>query len=155
MFYNKQINQALRICYIVHKDQFDKSDVPYVFHPFTVANNLPNPTTNEIIVALLHDVFEDHPDIVEESWFNNFYVTLDDEVKEALSLLTHKSYMGYDAYIYNISLNKIATKVKIADLQHNMMLTRLSGVLLNEKKTIDRYFKYQTALNYLIDNGAK
>ena len=155
MFYNKQINQALRICYMVHKDQFDKADVPYVFHPFTVANNLLNPTTNEITVALLHDVFEDHPDVIEESWFNNFYVTLDDEVKEALSILTHDKSIDYDTYIFSVSQNKIATKVKIADLQHNMMLTRVSGVLLNEKKTMDRYFKYQKALNYLIDNGAK
>lgn len=156
IFYNNQINKALGVCYRAHKDQVDKSNVPYAFHPFMVANLIDNPTTNEIITALLHDVFEDCPNATAQDWFNYYYVTLDDEVKEALSILTHDKSINYDTYIFSISQNKIATKVKIADLKHNMMLDRLDGnPIASDVKTLTRYYKYRRALNYLIDNGEK
>ncbi len=151
MHYNSQINTALQICYAAHSAQLDKSNVPYVFHPFAVATTLEEPTTtNEIITALLHDVFEDNPEIIKKDWFNNFYVTLDDEVKEALNLLTHDKSISYDTYIFGISQNKIATKVKYADLCHNMILSRLDKLTTDD---MNRYMKYQKALSYLRDRG--
>ncbi len=151
MLYNDKVNQALRLCYEMHKGQLDKSDVPYVFHPFMVANMLREPaTTNEIITALLHDIFEDCPNPFENEMFAKVYDTLDDEVKIALDLLTHYKCYSYDEYISRIAENKIATKVKCADLGHNMMLSRLDQ--LTQKDT-DRYMKYRKALSYLRDNG--
>lgn len=156
IFYNGKINKALNVCYKAHKGQADKSYVPYVFHPFMVANLIDNPTANEIITALLHDILEDCPEITAQDWFNCYYATLDDEVKEALNILTHDKELSYDAYIFSISQNKIATKVKIADLKHNMMLDRLDGTVhASDVKTLTRYYKYRRALDYLINNGEK
>ena len=40
MIYTDLTKKAMKIMFDAHKDQKDKSDLPYVFHPFLVANNL-------------------------------------------------------------------------------------------------------------------
>ena len=57
MIYTPLTKKALRICFDCHKDQVDKTGLPYVFHPFHLAEQM----TDEIstICALLHDVVED------------------------------------------------------------------------------------------------
>ena len=48
---------ALKLCFEAHKNQVDKSGMPYVFHPFHLAEQMQDEDTT--IVALLHDVIED------------------------------------------------------------------------------------------------
>ena len=57
MIYTKKTKRALQICFDAHKDQVDKSQIPYVFHPFHLADQMQ--TEAETVVALLHDVVED------------------------------------------------------------------------------------------------
>jgi hypothetical protein len=63
-----------------------------------------------------------------------------------LHLLTHNKETPYDEYIKAISVHKIATEVKKADLEHNSNITRLKGL---RKKDIDRLEKYSRAYVYL------
>lgn len=57
MIYTVLTNKALRIAYEAHQGQVDKAGLPYIFHPFHLAEQM----TDEIstCVALLHDVAED------------------------------------------------------------------------------------------------
>ena len=64
MIYTKNTERALQLCFEAHKDQTDKSGVPYVFHPFHLAEQME--TEETIIVALLHDVMEDTDCTAEE-----------------------------------------------------------------------------------------
>ena len=57
MIYTEKTKKALKLCFEAHKDQTDKSGLPYVFHPFHLAEQMPDEDTT--IVALLHDVVED------------------------------------------------------------------------------------------------
>ena len=57
MIYTNMTKLALEICFDAHKDQIDKSGMPYVFHPFHLAEQMTDENTT--IVALLHDVIED------------------------------------------------------------------------------------------------
>ena len=57
MIYTQQTKKALKLCFEAHKDQMDKSGMPYVFHPFHLAEQMTDEITT--IVALLHDVVED------------------------------------------------------------------------------------------------
>ena len=57
MIYTPETKKALRLCFDAHKDQVDKSGIPYVFHPFHLAEQMETEETT--IVALLHDVIED------------------------------------------------------------------------------------------------
>ena len=57
MIYTPMTKIALKLCFEAHKDQLDKSGMPYVFHPFHLAEQMKDEATT--IVALLHDVVED------------------------------------------------------------------------------------------------
>lgn len=140
MIYTPNIKKALNIAYNKHNNQFDKGNTPYIFHPIHVAEQMDD--ENSIIVALLHDVIEDTNTSLEEIKKNGF----NDEIIEALNLLTHKDNLDYFEYIKKISNNKLARKVKIADIKHNMDLTRLNEVTHEDK---NRYEKYKKCLEYL------
>ena len=61
MIYTELTKKALNICFEAHKDQRDKCGMPYVFHPFHIAEQMKDELTTA--AALLHDVVEDNNDI--------------------------------------------------------------------------------------------
>lgn len=140
MIYTPLTKQALRLCFHSHKDQVDKTGLPYVFHPFHLAESMTDEYTT--VAALLHDVVEDTD------------TTLDDlaemgypkEVTDALALLTHAPEVPYMDYVRQIAKNPIARAVKIADLRHNSDMTRLDTV---DEYALARQEKYEKALEYL------
>ena len=136
MIYTQNTKKAMRLCFEKHKDQVDKENVPYVFHPYTVAFNMDD--EDSTIVALLHDVIEDTDTTIEEIEEMGF----SNEVTEALKLLTHDKSVDYFDYINLIKANPLATKVKLADLEHNSDITRLDNVT---QKDLDRIEKYKKA----------
>ena len=70
--------------------------------------------------------------------------------REALSLLTHdKDKDSYGSYIKKVSTNLIATKVKLADLEHNSDVSRLPVEERKTKDTKKRCRKYRAAMTYL------
>ena len=40
MIYTELTKKALRLCFEVHKDQVDKTGIPYVFHPYHLAEQM-------------------------------------------------------------------------------------------------------------------
>ena len=140
MIYTELTKKALKLCFKAHKNQVDKTGIPYVFHPYHLAEQMKDEVTT--IVALLHDVIED-----TELTFDDLkeYPT---EVIEALKLLTHDSNIEYMDYIKEIAKNEIARTVKISDLTHNSDLTRLDII---DEKALKRKEKYTKAYNYLIN----
>lgn len=60
MIYSEKVKLAMNISYKAHLGQYDKGGYPYCYHPYHLAESLSS--EEEIIVALLHDVMEDHPD---------------------------------------------------------------------------------------------
>ena len=57
MIYTDKTKKAMKLCFEAHKDQLDKSGMPYVFHPFYVTEQMTDEVTT--IVALLYDVVEE------------------------------------------------------------------------------------------------
>ena len=57
MIYTDKTKKAMKLCFEAHKDQLNKSGMPYVFHPFHVAEQMTDEVTT--IVALLHDVVKE------------------------------------------------------------------------------------------------
>jgi len=135
MIYTGLTKKALEICFEAHKDQRDKSGVPYVFHPFHLAEQMKDEATT--IVALLHDVVEDS-DLtfadLEKEGFNK-------DIIDALKLLTHNDGSKYMEYVKRIKENPIAKAVKLADLRHNSDTTRLDVIDENAIKRRDKYLK--------------
>ena len=118
MFYSRLINKAIDIAFSAHKDQKDKAGRPYFMHPLMVASQMNS--EYEICTALLHDVAED-TDITIEYLEREF----PKEITDALRLLTHDEYTDYLGYVRDIKKNPIARKVKLADLNHNLDITRI------------------------------
>lgn len=140
MIYTELTKKAMKLCFEAHKNQVDKSGMPYIFHPMCLAEKMD--TEESIIVALLHDVVEDTDytlDDLREMGFG-------DAVIEALTLMTHDPSVPYMDYVKVIGTNPLATKVKLADLRHNSDLGRLDLV---DQKALSRVGKYSEAINYL------
>lgn len=140
MIYTDLTKKALKLCFDVHKEQVDKSGLPYVFHPFHLAEQMETEETT--IVALLHDVVEDSDLTLDDLRQMGF----GDTVIAALALLTHDPAVEYMDYVRAVKDNPIARAVKLADLRHNSDLTRLD--VINEK-AIARREKYLQAMTLL------
>ena len=132
--YTALTRKAMRICYAAHEGQVDKSGVPYVFHPIHLAEQME--TEEEICTALLHDVVEDTKWTLAELEAEGFPAS----VLDAVRLLTREKDVSYMAYIERLSGNRIARKVKLADLEHNSDLTRLIEVTERDLRRQEKYF---------------
>jgi len=140
MLYTENTKKALKLCFEAHKEQVDKSGLPYVFHPFHLAEQMADETTT--VAALLHDVVEDTDYTLEDLREMGF----PQEAIDALALLTHDPEVPYMEYVSQIAKNPVARAVKIADLKHNSDLSRLDSV---DEKILKRREKYLQALALL------
>ncbi len=140
MIYTEKTKKALCLCFDAHKDQRDKSGMPYVFHPFHLAEQM---TTEETtVVALLHDLVEDTDYTIEDLTEMGF----DKTITDAIALMTHADGVDYMEYVDAIKNNPIAKTVKLADLRHNSDLSRLDVV---DQKALERREKYRKAIALL------
>ena len=142
MIYTDLTKKALRLSFEAHKDQVDKSGMPYVYHPFHLAEQMD--TEETVIVALLHDVVEDTDYTLQNIADMGFSQT----VVEAIALMTHDESVSYMDYVARIKQNPIAAAVKLADLRHNSDVSRLDVV---DDKAIERIQKYQQAIALLTE----
>lgn len=142
MIYTEKTQKALKLCFEAHKDQVDKSGMPYVFHPFHLAEQMD--TEETVIAALLHDVVEDTDYTLDDLAKLGF----GDAVMRAITLLTHDDDTPYLDYVRAIKSDPIARAVKLADLRHNSDPTRLPQT---DEKTLARREKYRQAIALLED----
>lgn len=140
MIYTKLTKKAMKIAFNAHKEQVDKTGLPYIYHPIHLAEQMDDENTT--CVALLHDVVEDTEITFEDLEKEGFTK----EIIEALKLMTHDDAIPYLEYVKEIKKNPIATAVKLADLNHNSDLTRLDVV---DEKAKERVEKYKKAIEIL------
>ena len=140
LMYTPLVKKALGICFAAHKNQRDKSGLPYVFHPFHLAEQME--TEYEVCAALLHDVIEDSnhtPGELSQAGFP-------DEVVRAVRALTRDPHMHYLDYVARLRQNPIARRVKLADLAHNSDLSRLGYVSDRDRRRVLKYRMAQAIL---------
>ena len=140
MIYTDMTKRAMRLCFEVHRNQVDKGGMPYVFHPFHLAEQMTDEITT--VTALLHDVVEDTD--ITFSDLSDFGFPA--EVIDALALLTHDDSVPYMDYVALIKHNPVAKAVKLADLRHNSDLSRLDEIT---EKASERAEKYARAIAFL------
>jgi (p)ppGpp synthase/HD superfamily hydrolase len=131
------LNRAIILAVEAHAGQTDKAGEPYILHPLRVMLRLTDPT--ERIVAVLSDVIEDsHYTLsdLEEMGFPQ-------DIVSALDALTRRPGEHYFDYMKRLSLNLIATKVKLADLADNTDPARKSNI------GASMHARYQKAIGYL------
>lgn len=139
MIYTRLTNQAMRIAYEAHHGQYDYNGLPYVFHPFHLAEQMKDEFS--VCAALLHDVVEDTDVTIEE-----LEAEFPKEVTEAVKLLTHDDSEDYFEYVRRLKTNPIARAVKLADLAHNQDESRfIDPDKISEKKRMHWREKYKKA----------
>ena len=111
MIYTELTKKAIRLSFAAHKDQTDKGGLPYVYHPFHLAEQMQDEATT--VAALLHDVAEDTNLTVEDLQKMGIPVA----VCDALRLLTHDPQIPC----------------------HNSDLSRLDAVTDKDIKRIEKY----------------
>lgn len=140
-----QIQLAQQICQETHYGQVDKAGKPYYLHPFTVADMCES--EEEKVVAYLHDVLED-------SEYDEMYLRMcgfSEKVVEAVKTLTKGVDEDYMQYIDRISQNKLATSVKLADLSHNMDISRIEYPSAEDYARVE---KYRAAMKRLLQGNS-
>ena len=110
----------------------DKAGKDYILHPMKVASYMD--TDTEKAVAYLHDVLED-TDVTEDELRNMF----PNEIVDGVITLTHRKDESYFEYISRVSTSKLAKKVKIADLLHNLDITRIKEPTKQDYLRIEKY----------------
>ena len=132
MLYTDLTKKALKLCFEAHKEQVDKSGLPYVFHPFHLAEQMPDEVTT--ITALLHDVVEDTDFTVEDiqRLFGDKIASLVEgltKIKTALdndnknkSQANHRSLQAENFRRILVTLNDDVriVLIKLADRLHNV-----------------------------------
>ncbi|ATF73978.1 HD domain-containing protein [Pasteurella multocida] len=125
----------------IHAQQFDKAGKPYINHLQFVADFVSNESDEVVATAWLHDSVED-----TETEITDILALFGKTVADSVSSITKQQGENYQDYLVRVKSNEIARKVKIADLTHNMDLSRLSTIT---EKDLYRQRKYQRAKQFL------
>jgi (p)ppGpp synthase/HD superfamily hydrolase len=132
-------NDALFIVVNAFRYKVDRGGNPYIIHLLEVERKISYYSYPVRIVALLHDLLEDCGEDYTYECIKHYF---GDDIADAILILTRKQGECYNSYIERISKNRIACVVKIADLEHNMDLSRLEKVTNSDD---ERYNKYKKA----------
>ena len=134
------LDAAIRVMLDAHRGQVDKGGQPYFLHPLRVM--LWCEGEADRIVAVLHDVIEDSA--ITTTDLRNLF---GEEVATAVQAVTRCDSELYSDFIARCAANPIARRVKIADLNDNMDLTRLGRVpTAHDLRRHDKYADAAAAL---------
>lgn len=137
---NKQLQLALEIATLAHKNVIRRNGDPYIFHVLRVANNSKFVKTKaQKAAAILHDTIEDTP--FDENFLREKGIS--EEVLKILSYLTHdKDNVSYEDYIDRICENVDAMLVKLSDLTDNLDQGTLPVITDRDR---ERFVTYERA----------
>jgi len=133
-----KLDEAIVVATSLHAGQVDKVGEPYILHPLRVMSRLGhNAPESERIVAVLHDVIEDTPCTLA-----TLQPTFGNEIIAALDAISRRPGEPYDDYIGRVELNKLACRVKVADLRDNLDETRCG----DDQSLVSLHARYRRTL---------
>ena len=101
-----------------------------------------------------HDWIYEFKDIVG-SFPNEKYHKLTkqewDEIEEALDLMDFRTTTNRETYIERFRGHRLAIKVKLNDLQHNMDITRIPPVTEKDLESVEKYQKEYNLLLKILE----
>jgi (p)ppGpp synthase/HD superfamily hydrolase len=128
------LERAIVIAAEGHAGIKDKAGAPYILHPLRMMLRLSS--TDERIVAVLHDVVEDCPgwtfDRLRDEGFS-------EEIITALDSVTKREGEDYEDFARRAAANPIGRNVKLADLADNCDLNRIAEPTEADYRRIEKY----------------
>lgn len=140
------VENALQIALEAHAGQTDKAGAPYVLHPIRLMLRMKSETMQA--AAVLHDVLED-------SSFTRSDLRNREIPKEVIGLVDCLTKQddedtgddeGYERFINRIAGNPTAARIKMADIEDNLDVLRISEL---RRKDLDRIRRYHRAWQVL------
>lgn len=131
------LERAITVATAAHEGQTDKAGATYICHPLRVMARMESEIDR--VVAVLHDVVED-----SEFTLDDIQSEFDIEIRNTVEVLSKRDHEreGYMAFIERAATNPIATRVKLANLEDNMDLTRLDDA---DDSVIEKQREYHEA----------
>ena len=127
-----KVEFAQALAEYAHSGQVDKGGQPYINHPLAVAGKV---TGDDLkVIALLHDVLEDT--FVSYDTLVNLF---GQRIADAVNALTRKQDETYEMFIERVRLDDLARIVKLADLEHNMDLSRIQNPGETDLRRVEKY----------------
>ena len=116
----------------IFKNDLDKGGHPYILHLLYVYSNVHN--EKEKVIALLHDIIEDK-DVSDTDLLEVGYP---EDIVMSVKLLSKSHGADYNKYIDNIinNGNVDTLNVKLADLKHNMDISRIKDPTISDYERI-------------------
>lgn len=136
------IERSLTIALRAYAGKTDKAGREYILHPLRVMARMK--TDQEMSAALLHDVLEDSEITAEQLLAEGIPA----EVVEAVQFLSKSENEDYMDFVARTKQNKLAAKVKIADIEDNIDVLRLTSL---DEWDLARIKKYHSAWRFLIE----
>lgn len=137
------LGRAISITSKAFEEVLDKQRQPYILHCLHVMNGVSLLGEAFMIVGVLHDLVEDTDwtlsRLLEEGFSR--------EVVEAVDAVSRRDLEPYTDFIKRCSSNVIGREVKKADLRHNTLLSRSTGLT---PRDLARQEKYMRAYAYLL-----
>ena len=137
---NQLLGKAISIAVDSHIGQVNDKAQPYVLHPLRMMFKAV--TIEEKIIAVLHDVIE--KTTIDLEYLRS--VGFSDRIVLGIDALSRRPQENYDKYIDRVAENKLATKVKIIDLDDNINSLDLDK---SQESKSNKFLKYQKARNTL------
>ncbi|MCK4412780.1 MAG: HD domain-containing protein [Candidatus Eisenbacteria sp.] len=127
------LERAIQIAARAHASQQDKAGQPYILHPLRVMLRLDS--EEERIVAVLHDLIEDTEWTSDDLLSEGF----SPRIVDAVLALTRQDGESYDGFVRRAARNPIGRRVKIADLEDNMDLSRIPNPTARDQERLKKY----------------
>ncbi len=129
----RTLEHAIALAASAHEGQVDKAGAPYILHPLRVMLRVAS--TEERIVAVLHDVIEDCGWSLDRLRAEGF----SEAVIAALDSVTRRDGESYEAFVLRAAANPIGRRVKIADLEDNCDLSRITNPTERDRERVEKY----------------
>lgn len=135
------LERAIEIAARAHAGKKDKAGAPYILHPLRVMLKLSS--EEEQITAVLHDVIEDSDLRLDDIRREGFPGT----IVAAVDSVTKRKSETYNQFIVRAAANPIGRRVKLADLEDNINLSRIANPTRPDQ---ERMVKYQRAIELIM-----
>lgn len=141
------VQAAANIAEELHRGQTDKAGVDY-FESHLTAVGEAGSDWKEKVVGYLHDAAEDTECSVVEVMLmlrdRSGELLKEEDAREiaiALELLNSRTASSREEYIARLERSKLACRVKLNDLSHNMDLSRIPNPTEKDRTRVERYAK--------------
>ena len=127
------LERAIELAVQHHKGQKDKAGQPYILHPLRVMLRCQGAEAQ--MVAVMHDLLEDTPvtaEMLREEGFS-------EAVLRALDGVTRRPEESYEQFVARAKGDPVARQVKLADLEDNLDVRRLTRLSPKDLNRLQRY----------------